>query len=275
MRSLRKKKGGKVWYTDWDYSRPFPVELMERFADLPKELRHLIYEYITSWALDEQYARTKVIPGKPINFARRNRVPLYQEVFLPGESYYLNERPNDPKHVPHVQNKFMESCGMLDYYKTSEHDNHIEQQSESGSVMDTRVKVNILNDFLSWYWSSTVVDLRSSYLVSPKAGVYRFCIKWTDPNKPPWNSQAWLRNNPQYHTSITHISLNLDLDLTCSRGSPDHRPGAEGRRSRARMSKALHSSCGTTSVMLPNLKSIILFLLQWSDLKSDLAVGVS
>ncbi|KAH7386287.1 hypothetical protein BKA64DRAFT_758840 [Cadophora sp. MPI-SDFR-AT-0126] len=220
---------------------PFPNGLLEHVADLPKELRHQIYQYIAAWAPATQWPQTKVTPGNLINFARRNKTPLYEKL-LPSEPTY-GLAPMFPlfpvkKSEAHIQSMFMENCGTLDYYKEVEYDSFANSLKHCMSTKRPEDEWGGVHRFLGMQGASAMISPRHGRL----------------------NSQAWLRHSPQYQDFITHISPNLDLDLTCWRGLPGHRRGAAGVRSRAIMCEALDSSCIAISTMLPNLKSIMLFL---------------
>lgn len=76
--------------------------LLEHVKYLPKELRHLIYRFITGWASANQWPQTKVKPGNLINFARRNKTPLYEKIIIFRTSVRIpltNNHTSRPEHV--------------------------------------------------------------------------------------------------------------------------------------------------------------------------------
>jgi len=165
--------------------------LLERVKDLPKELRHRIYRFITGWASANQWPQTKVKPGNLINFARRNKTPLYEKIIIsePACEY------RSPIIIPHAQSMFMENFRVLDYYKEIEYDNicqftqalcryedsrreQVKLETEHGAGTRTIERINLREDFLRWFWSSNVVDMRSGWLVSSEDDVYISCNKW-------------------------------------------------------------------------------------------------
>lgn len=99
---------------------------------------------------------------------------------------------------------FGDKCGFLDYFKKSEHQSIIEfvkaleQRYETADKMtkhhsyggkeDTREGfVDLLDDFLTWFWHSTVLDLKDSWALQKR--------------KPPtWNTKldviadVWVRS---------------------------------------------------------------------------------
>lgn len=70
-----------------------------------------------------------------------------------------------------VDSSYADKCGELDYYKPSEHQNTIDfskaLEAYEANKSDTVEGINVLHDFVDWFWDSNVVDLKASWAESP------------------------------------------------------------------------------------------------------------
>lgn len=81
-----------------------------------------------------------------------------------------------------LEGKFAGKCGLLDYYKPSEYNNliqfvHALEQYEKGPQDDrattenvqskeansARPNLDIVDDFIAWFWDNNVLDLKESW----------------------------------------------------------------------------------------------------------------
>lgn len=189
---------------------------MQRLKKVSKEVREHIFEYIVMpWAPLDQYPVTDIPEAYSVGFARRNKTPLFEDKEV--ELKYLDaERPKLKKRIAtgslycpdigrgilsfadiillggvrrryplsprpsHIQSAFSERCGLLDYFKESEHHNIIEfgkalERYEAAKKMadhhsDCKEQsrehfVGLLDEFIAWFWDSIVLDLKTGWVL--------------------------------------------------------------------------------------------------------------
>jgi hypothetical protein len=152
---------------------------------LPKEIRDTIYKYVVlSWAPGQEYPLTSpydegwFMASDVIAFARsKNKKPKFHyrgTSTIDEESAVMSWRTDGPDDCAASLSLPGEKKGLYDYFKKEEYENIRQfavalRSFESGELIHTddvglfscNKDLDISNDFLEWFWSNTVMDLKS------------------------------------------------------------------------------------------------------------------
>jgi hypothetical protein len=168
--------------------------LIEHIAVLPKEIRDKIYGHVAlSWDPRQPFPQTRPFESA-VSLARRNKTPTYKDCgpeldinVMRGHKFAFNVY-NTPLHLIHTFppptvrfiSQFAEKRGLLDYFKPQEYFNIVgfakalmgheaaaNHTSKCNNEGDSK-SINILNDFMQWFWNSTVLDLKGSWYESDR-----------------------------------------------------------------------------------------------------------